>query len=74
MIKAIFSVKRFFGDNRFENVFVDQPLFITLVLEEDKGSEHLIPWGSKLSFKTKFYRLRNVFFPKVKRVFMNKNN
>ena len=55
-------------------MFVDQPLFITLVLEEDKGSEHLIPWGSKLSFKTKFYRLRNVFFPKVKRVFMNKNN
>ena len=66
MIQITFIVKKFLGDNGFQNVSVSQPTFSTLQLKNDKRTEYVIGWKSKDLFHTKHLPLSNTYLPNIK--------
>ena len=49
---SFFIINNLYGDEVFQNMFVYQPNINTVVLKEDKGSEHIIAYKSKVLSKT----------------------
>ena len=58
---SYFLGKIFSDDDSFQNKFVFQPTFSTLVLKKDKRSEYVIALKSKGLFKTKLLPLYGPF-------------
>ena len=55
VIRVIFMVNIFFGDEGFQNMFIYQPTFNTLELKIDKGAESVTGWTSKVLFEWNFF-------------------
>ena len=66
MIQITFIVKKFLGDNGFQNVSVSQPTLSTLQLKNDKRTEYVIGWKSKDLFQSKHLPLSSTYLPNIK--------
>ena len=61
-----FLGKNIFGDDVFQNMFIYQPAFNTLELQEDKSAEYVIRWKSKGVYTFKLTLLYIVFSDTIK--------
>ena len=65
LIQVISAIK-FFCDDGSENMFVYQPIFDTLELKKDKGTDYVVSWKSKGVYTSKPKPLYTAFFHSIR--------
>ena len=66
MIRVIFLLKSFFGDEGSQNMFAYQPTLNALELKEDKGTGYVVDWKSKGFYTSKLKPSYTAVFHSIK--------